>query len=65
MRAAKPVSTQESFGRISSPALHRDVAQYLVTTAPDVAVSTNLAGFINQAGVFAPRSAAPGARTRC
>ena len=30
------------------------VAPYLVTTAPDVATSTNLAGFINKAGVFAP-----------
>ncbi len=30
------------------------VAPYLVTTAPDVAISTNLAGFINKTGVFAP-----------
>ena len=30
------------------------VAPYLVTTAPDVATSTNLAGFINRTGVFAP-----------
>ena len=30
------------------------VAPYLVTTAPDVATSTNLAGFINKTGVFAP-----------
>jgi pyruvate dehydrogenase E1 component len=52
---SKPVSTQEAFGRIVA-ALHREksVAPYLVTTAPDVAVSTNLAGFINRAGVFAP-----------
>ncbi len=36
-----------------------------MTTAPDVATSTNLAGFINRTGVFAPdRSAAPGTRTR-
>ena len=36
--------------------LSRDeaVAPYLVTTAPDVATSTNLAGFINRTGVFAP-----------
>ncbi len=27
---------------------------YLVTTAPDVATSTNLAGFINRTGVFSP-----------
>ena len=36
--------------------LSRDdaVAPYLVTTAPDVATSTNLGGFINRVGVFAP-----------
>jgi pyruvate dehydrogenase E1 component len=48
-------STQAAFGQIvvalsRSPA----VAPYLVTTAPDVATSTNLAGFINRMGVFAP-----------
>jgi pyruvate dehydrogenase E1 component len=48
-------STQEAFGRVLVD-LARDpaVAPYLVTTAPDVATSTNLAGFINKAGVFAP-----------
>ncbi len=30
------------------------MAPYLVTTAPDVATSTNLAGFINRTGVFSP-----------
>ncbi|HEY0486716.1 MAG TPA: transketolase C-terminal domain-containing protein, partial [Mycobacteriales bacterium] len=30
------------------------VAPYLVTTAPDVATSTNLAGFLNKTGVFSP-----------
>lgn len=55
VRAAKPVSTQEVFGRVLVD-LSRDtsVAPYLVTTAPDVATSTNLAGFINRTGVFAP-----------
>ncbi|MBV9098863.1 MAG: pyruvate dehydrogenase, partial [Frankiaceae bacterium] len=54
-RAAKPISTQEVFGRVLVD-LARDeqVAPYLVTTAPDVATSTNLAGFINKTGVFAP-----------
>ena len=63
---AKPVSTQESFGRIVA-ALHRDaaVAPYLVTTAPTSPSSTNLAGFINRAGVFAPDDrAGRGATTR-
>lgn len=51
----KPVSTQETFGRVIA-ALGRDpaLAPYLVTTSPDVAVSTNLAGWINKVGVFAP-----------
>lgn len=55
VRANKPVSTQEVFGRVLVE-LARDehIAPYLVTTAPDVATSTNLAGFINKTGVFAP-----------
>ncbi len=54
-RSGKPVSTQEVFGRVLVE-LSRDeaVAPLLVTTAPDVATSTNLAGFINRTGVFAP-----------
>ena len=55
LRLTKPISTQEVFGRVLVD-LSRDpaVAPYLVTTAPDVATSTNLAGFINRVGVFAP-----------
>ncbi|WDZ87334.1 transketolase-like TK C-terminal-containing protein [Micromonospora cathayae] len=55
VRANKPISTQEVFGRVLVD-LARDpeVGRYLVTTAPDVATSTNLAGFINKTGVFAP-----------
>jgi pyruvate dehydrogenase E1 component len=55
MRSKRAISTQEAFGRILVD-LARDpaVAPYLVTTAPDVATSTNLAGFINKTGVFAP-----------
>jgi pyruvate dehydrogenase E1 component len=46
-------STQEAFGRVlvrlaDLPELRRR----LVTTAPDVAISTNLAGWINKTGVF-------------
>ncbi len=55
VRAGKPVSTQEVFGRVLVDlSRNADVAPYLVTTAPDVATSTNLAGFINRTGVFAP-----------
>lgn len=48
-------STQEAFGRILTT-LSRDseLAKYIVTTAPDVATSTNLGGFINRVGVFSP-----------
>lgn len=55
LRSSKPISTQEAFGRVLVE-LSRDeaVAPLLVTTAPDVATSTNLAGFINRTGVFAP-----------
>ncbi len=55
LRAARPVSTQEAFGRILVDLSRAEaVAPYLVTTAPDVATSTNLAGFINRTGVFSP-----------
>ena len=55
VRAGKPISTQEVFGRVLVDlSRNADVAPYLVTTAPDVATSTNLAGFINRTGVFAP-----------
>jgi pyruvate dehydrogenase E1 component len=55
LRTARPTSTQEAFGRILV-GLSRveSVAPYLVTAAPDVATSTNLAGFINRTGVFNP-----------
>ncbi len=55
VRTARPVATQDAFGKILVE-LSRDekVAPYLVTTAPDVATSTNLAGFINRMGVFSP-----------
>ncbi len=46
-------STQAGFGHILT-ALGRDerIARLMVTTAPDVATSTNLAGWINKFGVF-------------
>ena len=55
LRTGRPLSTQEAFGRILVD-LSRDegVAPYLVTAAPDVATSTNLAGFINRTKVFSP-----------
>ena len=46
-------STQEAFGRVLSDLSREpDVASRLVTTAPDVAVSTNLGGWINRVGIY-------------
>jgi pyruvate dehydrogenase E1 component len=57
LRPGAVTSTQEAFGRILVQLSRSDeVAPYLVTTAPDVATSTNLAGFINRMGVFSPRA---------
>ena len=55
LTSGKPISTQEAFGRIVV-GLSRDpqVRPLLVTSAPDVATSTNLAGYINREGVFNP-----------
>ena len=53
-------STQQGFGRILADIArqHRDLADRIVTTSPDVTVSTNLGGWVNRRGVFA-RSARP------
>lgn len=49
------VSTQEAFGRVLTRLGDVDeVAQRIVTTAPDVSISTNLGGWINKTGVFSP-----------
>ena len=48
-------STQEAFGRVlASLADVEGVGDRLVTTAPDVSISTNLGGFINKRGVYSP-----------
>ena len=52
--AGDNLSTQESFGRILA-ALARDggeLADRIVTTSPDVTVSTNLGGWVNRRGIF-------------
>jgi pyruvate dehydrogenase E1 component len=55
-QASSPVrgsSTQEAFGRVLSDLSNEpEVARRLVTTAPDVAVSTSLGGFINRVGIY-------------
>jgi pyruvate dehydrogenase E1 component len=59
--AARPLvtngaqSTQEAFGRVlASLADVEGVGDRIVTTAPDVSISTNLGGWINKRGVYAP-----------
>jgi pyruvate dehydrogenase E1 component len=50
---AKPVSTQETFGRLlTGLGTVPEVAERMVTLSPDVSVSTNLGGWINKFGVF-------------
>jgi pyruvate dehydrogenase E1 component len=46
-------STQEAFGRVlAGLADIAGVGERIVTTAPDVSISTNLGGFINKRGVY-------------
>ena len=48
-------STQEAFGRVLAGLADVDgVGDRVVTTAPDVSISTNLGGWINKTGVYAP-----------
>ena len=50
---SRAVSTQETFGRVlTALADEPEVGRRLVTTSPDVSVSTNLGGWINKMGVF-------------
>ena len=47
------VSTQEAFGRtLTRLADVAEVGKRLVTTAPDVSISTNLGGWVNKVGVY-------------
>ncbi|MEQ9161214.1 MAG: 1-deoxy-D-xylulose-5-phosphate synthase N-terminal domain-containing protein, partial [Ilumatobacter fluminis] len=47
------VSTQEAFGRVlASLADVEGLGERIVTTAPDVSISTNLGGWINKTGVY-------------
>ncbi len=53
--AAPSMSTQQGFGLILSDFAKtaHPLADRIVTTAPDVTVSTNLGGFVNRRGLFA------------
>lgn len=53
-RASEVMSTQEAFGRILNDLgkSNSELARHLVTSSPDVTVSTNLGGWVNQRGIF-------------
>jgi pyruvate dehydrogenase E1 component len=48
------VSTQDGFGRVllNIAREHHDLADRIVTTSPDVTVSTNLGSWVNRRGIF-------------
>ncbi|SMF24464.1 pyruvate dehydrogenase E1 component [Tistlia consotensis] len=52
--AGGTMSTQEGFGKILAELAREDtpLASRLVTTSPDVTVSTNLGGWVNRRGIF-------------
>ncbi|WP_420348771.1 transketolase [Pelagibius sp.] len=52
--AGAVMSTQEGFGKILNELAREDspLAQRIVTTSPDVTVSTNLGGWVNRRGLF-------------
>jgi len=52
--AGARISTQEGFGRLLSNIAreHPDLADHIVTTSPDVTISTNLGSWVNRRGVF-------------
>ncbi len=57
-RVTSATSTQEAFGRtLSSLADVEGVGERLVTSSPDVSISTNLGAWINKVGVYAPEEA--------
>jgi pyruvate dehydrogenase E1 component len=47
-------STQDAFGRLLVRLADTPIGERIVTSSPDVSVSTNLAGWINKTGVFTP-----------
>jgi pyruvate dehydrogenase E1 component len=57
IRIGAAISTQQAFGdTLAALARDPEIGGRLVTAAPDVAVSTNLGGWINRAGVFSPEA---------
>ena len=58
--SGKPISTQMGFGQILNEIARgeSELASRIVTTAPDVTVSTNLGPWVNRRGLFARESMA-------
>lgn len=54
----KRTSTQEAFGRILTeiPRSQPELAERIVTTSPDVMISTNLGGWVNRKHMFGTRT---------
>jgi pyruvate dehydrogenase E1 component len=54
-------STQEAFGRLLATIArqHPELARHIVTTSPDVTVSTNLGSWVNRVGVYHRDARAP------
>ncbi len=52
---SRPTSSQGAFARVLQDLASIDeVAKHVVTTSPDVSISTGLGGWINKRGVFSP-----------
>ena len=60
--AADAISTQAGFGRLLTDIArsHPALADRIVTTSPDVTVSTNLGGWVNRRGIFDPQGRSDG-----
>jgi pyruvate dehydrogenase E1 component len=52
---SRPTSSQDAFARALQDLSNiEEVAKHVVTTSPDVSISTGLGGWINRRGVFSP-----------
>ncbi len=55
LSAVTSTSTQAAFGRALRALSREPVGEHVVSSAPDVTVSTNLAGWVNAVGVYSPQ----------
>ncbi len=52
-------ATQQTFGRVMARLADDPFRSKIVTASPDVAISTNLGGWINKVGIYQPSEPAP------